>query len=62
MSSNDNTANADIPDIDIPTWLELHRLPYSDEDIGVALKKSKRGLFGLCRTHHPDKMEDKEKI
>ena len=29
MSSKDNTANADIPDIDIPTWFELHRLPYN---------------------------------
>ena len=34
----------------------------SDEDIGVALKKSKKGLFGLGRTHHLDKTEDKEKI
>ena len=30
MSSKDNTANADIPDIDIPTWFELHRLPYNN--------------------------------
>ena len=30
MPSKDNTANADIPDIDIPTWFELHRLPYND--------------------------------
>ena len=30
MSSKDNIANADIPDIDIPTWFELHRLPYND--------------------------------
>ena len=30
MSSKDNTANADIPDIDIPIWFELHRLPYND--------------------------------
>ena len=30
MSSKDNTANADIPNIDIPTWFELHRLPYND--------------------------------
>ena len=30
MSSKANTANADIPDIDIPTWFELHRLPYND--------------------------------
>ena len=28
MSSKDNTTNADIPDLDIPTWFELHRLPY----------------------------------
>ena len=34
----------------------------SDDDIGVALKKSKNGFFGLGRTHHPDKTEDKEKI
>ena len=30
MSSKDNTDNADIPDINIPTWFELHRLPYND--------------------------------
>ena len=30
MSSKDNTADADIPDIDIPTWFDLHRLPYND--------------------------------
>ena len=30
MSSKDNTANSDIPDIDIPTWFKLHRLPYND--------------------------------
>ena len=34
----------------------------SDEDIGVALKKSKKVFSGLGRTHHPDKMEDKENI
>ena len=34
----------------------------SDEDIGVALKKVKKGFFGLGRTHHWDKTEDKEKI
>ena len=30
MSSKDYTANANIPNIDIPTWFELHRLPYND--------------------------------
>ena len=30
MSSKDNTANSDIPDINIPTWFELHCLPYND--------------------------------
>ena len=30
MPSKDNTANADIPDIGIPTWFELNRLPYND--------------------------------
>ena len=30
MSSKDNTSNSDIPDIKIPTWSELHRLPYND--------------------------------
>ena len=30
MSSKDNTANADIPDINIPIWFELHRLSYND--------------------------------
>ena len=34
----------------------------SDEDIGVALKKAKKGFFRLGRTHHPDKTKDKEKI
>ena len=29
----------------------------SDEDIGVALKKPKKGFFGLDRTHHPEKTE-----
>ena len=27
MSSKDNTANSEIPDIYIPIWFELHRLP-----------------------------------
>ena len=35
---------------------------FSDEDIGVTLKKAKKGFFGLGRTHHPDKTEDKENI
>ena len=30
MSIKDNTANSNIPDINIPTWFELHRLPYND--------------------------------
>ena len=30
MSSKDNTANSDIPDIDIPTWFDLHRIPYNN--------------------------------
>ena len=30
IPSKDNTANTDIPDIDIPIWFELHRLPYND--------------------------------
>ena len=30
MPSKENTANADIPDINIPTWFELHLLPYND--------------------------------
>ena len=29
MSIKDNIANSDIPDIDIPTWFELNRLPYN---------------------------------
>ena len=29
MPSKYNTANADIPDINIHTWLELNRLPYN---------------------------------
>ena len=27
----------------------------SDEDVGVTLNKSKKGFFGIGRTHHPDK-------
>ena len=34
----------------------------SDEDIGVALKKAKKGFFGIGITHQPDKTEDKENI
>ena len=34
----------------------------SDEDVGLALKKAKKGFFGLGRNHHLDKTEDKEKI
>ena len=30
MSSKDNTDNSKIPDINIPTWFELHRLPYNN--------------------------------
>ena len=30
MSSKDDTANVIIPDIDIPTWFDLHRLQYND--------------------------------
>ena len=30
MPSKDNTANVNIPDINIPTWLDLNRLPYND--------------------------------
>ena len=35
---------------------------YSDEDIGVALKYTKKGFLGLGITHHPDKTEYKENI
>ena len=35
---------------------------YSDEDIGVSLKKANKGFFGLGRTHQPEKTKDKEKI
>ena len=31
MASKDNTPNADIPDIDIPTWFELNRLQYNND-------------------------------
>ena len=34
----------------------------SDEDIWVALKKAKKGLSGLGRTHHSDKTKEKDKI
>ena len=30
MSIKDNIANSDIPNIDIPTWFDLNRLPYND--------------------------------
>ena len=29
MSRKDNTANTDIPEINIPTWFDMHRLPYN---------------------------------
>ena len=35
---------------------------YSDDDIGVTLRKAKKDFFVLGRTHHPEKTEDKEKI
>ena len=55
MSSKDNTANDDIPDIDIPTWLELHCLPYNDfivtklQMIGKDLCVEDLKIF---KTHH----------
>ena len=55
MSSKDNTANADIPYIDIPTWFDLHRLPYNDvivtklQMIGKYLGVEDLKLF---KTHH----------
>ena len=30
MSIKDNIATSDSPYIDIPTWFELHCLPYND--------------------------------
>ena len=55
MSSKDNTDNADIPDIDIPTWFELHRLPHND---GIVTKLQMIGKdlgvedLKLFKTHH----------
>ena len=55
MSSNDNTANVDIPDINIPTWFELHYLPYNNfivtklQMIGKYLCVEDLKLF---KTHH----------
>ena len=49
------------PNLLITRYLGCNKIS-SDEDIGVALKKAKKGFFGLGRTHHPDKTEDKEKI
>ena len=34
----------------------------SDEYIELALKKAKKGFFGLVRTHHPENTKDKENI
>ena len=34
----------------------------SDEDVGVALKKAKKGFSGLGKTHHPVKTKYKENI
>ena len=55
MSSKDNTAISEIPDIDIPTWFEMHRLPYNDaivtklQMIGKYLCVEDRNLF---KPHH----------
>ena len=55
MSSKNNTANADIPDIDIPIWFELHRLPYNDV-IVTKLQMVGKDLYveylKLFNTHH----------
>ena len=55
MSSKDNTANADIPDIDIPTWFELHRLPYNDvivTKLQIIGKDLCVGDLKLFKPHH----------
>ena len=55
MSSKDNTANANIPDINIPTWFELQPLPYNNvivtklQMIGKDLCVEDLKLF---KTHH----------
>ena len=66
MASKDNTANADIPDIDILTWFELHRLPYNDvivtklQMIGKDLCVEDLNLF---KPHHiEDLFGDKDYI
>ena len=55
MSSKDNTVNSDIPDIDIPTWFQLHRLPYNDV-IVTKLQMIGKHLcvedFNLFMPHH----------
>ena len=55
MSSKDNKANTNIPDIDIPTWFELHRLPYNDV-IVTKLQMIGKDLcveyLKLFNTHH----------
>ena len=55
MSSKDNTANTNIPDIDIPTWFELHRLPYKNS-IVTKLHMIGKDLcvedLKLFKTHH----------
>ena len=57
MSSKDNTANSDIPDINIPTWFKQHRIPYNDV---VVIKLQMIGKY-LCvediklfKTHHTE--------
>ena len=55
IPSKDNTDNADIANIDIPTWFDLHRLPYNDiivtklQMIGKYLCVEDIKLF---KTHH----------
>ena len=55
MSSKDNTSNADIPDINIPTCFELHCLPYK-YFIVTKLQMIGKDLFvedlKLFKTHH----------
>ena len=55
MSSKKSTSNVDIPDINIPTWFELHRLPYNDA-IVTKLQMVDKDLcvedINLFKPHH----------
>ena len=58
MSSKDNTVNAEIPDINIPTWFELHRLSYNDVIVTKLQMIGKDLCVGDLKLFKPHNIED----